>query len=144
MVVRFSSFGENPAIFGETWQGTIPRGLNRFDEFMYLESLKKCVDIPRKTWYRAYLQTQHWRDTRKERLKLDGGICVNCGKKKRKLEVHHKQYRFWKEDVRNDLISLCRKCHEFVKGPEYKERKKRFIVDASKPLFMCSDDGEES
>lgn len=63
--------------------------------------------------YTEYLKTEWWQKVRLERLKIDGYKCVNCGAEKN-LQVHHTDYsRGWfHEDPRQDLITLCKKCHE--------------------------------
>jgi len=44
-------------------------------------------------------------------LRRDGWRCQSCGSVKQ-LEVHHQQYRSHAgEDVEDNLITLCRKCH---------------------------------
>ena len=44
-------------------------------------------------------------------LRRDGWRCQSCGSMKQ-LEVHHQQYRSHSgEDVEDNLITLCRKCH---------------------------------
>lgn len=60
--------------------------------------------------YDSYIHSSAWRDKADERLELDGHTCQVCGKEA--SDVHHLTYdRFGHEDM-NDLVSLCRKCHE--------------------------------
>jgi len=61
--------------------------------------------------YQRYLQSPEWQDKRLQVLQRDKYRCVDCGARKR-LEVHHTSYaRIFKEDL-DDLITLCRACHE--------------------------------
>lgn len=63
--------------------------------------------------YSEYMRSGAWRDKRKDRLDRDGHQCRHCGAAT-KLEVHHLTYeRFGKEQL-NDLITLCKSCHDGV------------------------------
>ena len=60
--------------------------------------------------YERYIRSAAWRRKANERLEMDGHKCQVCGKTA--TEVHHLTYdRFTCEDM-NDLVSLCRDCHE--------------------------------
>lgn len=61
-------------------------------------------------WYRnIYLKSEHWKNLRKEKKKVNP-VCEVCGAKK-KLDVHHKNYRNIYDVLLEDLETLCRKCH---------------------------------
>lgn len=70
--------------------------------------------------YMKYIkESKEWQDKRSERLKIDNYTCQRCGSK-RNLQVHHLTYaNFGHEDVHNDLITMCKNCHEDI------EREKR-------------------
>lgn len=54
-----------------------------------------------------------WNQKRKERLKIDRYTCYDCGAATN-LEVHHITYkRLYKEEM-EDLVSLCRSCHDAI------------------------------
>jgi hypothetical protein len=69
--------------------------------------------------YKDYLKTDIWYDLRKARLAIDNYTCQYCGSNllpdpsKRDIgHVHHLHYRsLQNENVRTDLVSLCRNCH---------------------------------
>lgn len=64
--------------------------------------------------YKAYLQSDHWQETRKKRIAVDNGKCAICGTPNH-LQVHHISYdRKGEENVDYDLITLCRDCHQSV------------------------------
>lgn len=66
--------------------------------------------------YEAYRLTPHWENLRQTVLCRDGRKCVKCGSRER-LQAHHKFYRPKFEDsIPDDLITLCRPCHEMVHG----------------------------
>jgi len=64
--------------------------------------------------YIDYLKSPEWQRKRTERLRMDGYKCAMCGFP-RALTVHHINYNnIYHEDVANDLITLCKKCHEKI------------------------------
>lgn len=63
--------------------------------------------------HKAYIQTKKWKCIRKEVLKRDGGKCVVCGSKS-KLEIHHITYENWKNENLDELVTLCKTCHNAV------------------------------
>ena len=61
-----------------------------------------------------YLQSAHWKETRKKRLEIDGYKCAVCGSTE-SLNVHHLSYkRIGDEDVESDLVTLCHPCHAML------------------------------
>jgi hypothetical protein len=60
----------------------------------------------------AYLKSDHWHIKRKARLKLDNYTCQSCLSSGVPLEVHHLHYRTYTAERPEDLVSLCRRCHE--------------------------------
>ena len=68
--------------------------------------------------YKLYLQTDHWRKTRKRKLLLNP-ICEFC-KKRKANQVHHLRYNddngktiLYKEHM-EDLMSVCSLCHSEI------------------------------
>lgn len=60
--------------------------------------------------YDRYIHSAAWREKADARLEKDKHICRVCGKAA--ADVHHLTYdRFGHEDM-DDLVSLCRNCHE--------------------------------
>lgn len=63
-----------------------------------------------------YYNSAAWAEKRNERLRIDHYRCANCGFT-RALEVHHINYeRVFHEDVRRDLVTLCKKCHSEIEA----------------------------
>lgn len=62
-----------------------------------------------------YYETPHWRLLSSQRREFDGHRCCQCSAF-RELNVHHWQYKLFAEDMRQDLMTLCRSCHEAVHG----------------------------
>jgi len=66
-----------------------------------------------------YLQTDVWREIRDKRLLKDSFRCRMCGSAIN-VVVHHIRYPLiWgTEDIDNDLITLCRICHNKIHAPK--------------------------
>lgn len=68
--------------------------------------------------YVDYLLSDHWQNVRKERLEIDGYQCQFCGCRgtaKNPLVVHHFTYHnLGREDVWNDLVTVCSSCHSGI------------------------------
>lgn len=67
------------------------------------------------------IKTPEWKATRRKVILRDNGCCVLCLKRKfvenRGLQVHHIYKRVERIDLAydmNNLVTLCRKCHEEV------------------------------
>jgi len=68
---------------------------------------------PEPEWssYQDYLDSDVWKAIRWEALARDHGRCRDCGVEAR--EVHHIEYpRVFGREALDDLISLCRACHQ--------------------------------
>lgn len=65
---------------------------------------------PRTMPYNEYLQTPHWKETRKAALERAGNRCQLCNNDQR-LHVHHRTYERLGEEHDTDLIVLCASCH---------------------------------
>lgn len=61
--------------------------------------------------YDSYLNSNLWKRLRAEVLRRDQGRCVACGEVAE--HVHHKKYPDrWGRELSNDLVSVCRRCHD--------------------------------
>lgn len=67
---------------------------------------------PKENYY-DFLQSDYWRYVRKLKLKQCGNKCQICGSKK-DLNIHHNTYAHHGQEHKHleDLVVLCRKCHE--------------------------------
>ena len=65
--------------------------------------------------YAEYMQSECWRLKRGQRLWIDKKKCRTCHSTE-KLEVHHANYNkpLGDENVEDDLITLCEKCHDAI------------------------------
>lgn len=60
--------------------------------------------------YEKYIHSKAWRSKADSRLDLDNHICQVCGNAA--TDVHHLTYDRFGHEKMEDLVSLCRKCHQ--------------------------------
>lgn len=64
-------------------------------------------------WYRTvYLNSEHWKTLRRTKL-AEKPACEMCGHKDH-LDVHHVNYRNLFDVTTQDLLTVCRRCHEQI------------------------------
>ena len=82
-------------------------------------------------FYTQYLQSPEWAAKKAERLQIDGGRCVMCGRSVdhvRTMNTHHITYcRLGDEDVYTDLVTVCGSCHKKLHG-YLARRKSRYVA----------------
>lgn len=62
----------------------------------------------------VYLHSSKWNSKRKQRLKLDNYTCQVCKASGIPLEVHHLHYRTLYKERLEDLVTVCRTCHQNI------------------------------
>lgn len=62
--------------------------------------------------YRAYFQTSQWKETIK-RIKKRDKRCQGCGWVAF-LDVHHKTYKHFRREFDDELVLVCRGCHDAI------------------------------
>jgi 5-methylcytosine-specific restriction endonuclease McrA len=62
--------------------------------------------------YAERRQTKEWAILKKQVHRRDGYRCRLCGRDDVELHVHHRTYESYAEERLEDLITLCRTCHE--------------------------------
>lgn len=60
--------------------------------------------------YERYIHSAAWKKLAAQRLEMDKHICPVCGGEA--TDVHHLTYEHFGNEPMDDLISICRKCHE--------------------------------
>lgn len=70
----------------------------------------KIIEL-KKLDYCDYLETEHWKNTRKRKLYSVKFKCQICNSKS-KLNVHHRTYESLGDEKMYDLTVLCRNCHK--------------------------------
>ena len=80
--------------------------------------------------YKEQLNDERWIKLKDKRLEIDGFRCVQCGERIN-LNVHHINYikgkKAWEYKI-NDLITLCRYCHETYHIKEKKYKAKNVVM----------------
>lgn len=61
--------------------------------------------------YGEYLRTKEWKKLRADVLRRDRGRCAYCGRK-RATQIHHLTYKHIFHESLEDLVAVCRECHE--------------------------------
>lgn len=62
--------------------------------------------------YQEFLETDFWKEISEKCKERDGNKCTRCPSRSR-LEAHHVRYpEDWYETTLDDLVTLCRECHE--------------------------------
>jgi len=77
--------------------------------------------IPKKRFskkYKAYLESPEWFAKREEILKRDNYECRECGSPNL-LQVHHLNYNNLFDEKPEDLMTLCKPCHEKIHGRKF-------------------------
>jgi 5-methylcytosine-specific restriction endonuclease McrA len=62
--------------------------------------------------YAEYLETPEWHYRRRQVVKAAERKCQYCGIPTHDLNVHHRTYERLGNEDPDDLIALCRDCHE--------------------------------
>lgn len=78
--------------------------------------------------YQRYIRSGRWARTRKRYYKWHGRHCHRCGKRRCRLELHHKTYERLGRERMSDLIALCEDCHHAAHARRYKRNYGRFGV----------------
>jgi 5-methylcytosine-specific restriction endonuclease McrA len=73
--------------------------------------LDGTVETQAQRRYRIYMHSPQWDFKRRMALARDGYACKECGSTRR-LEVHHLTYIHFGNEKLDEIISLCRVCHE--------------------------------
>lgn len=67
--------------------------------------------------YKAYISSPEWQLKRKEAIAYHGEACKSCHKvpRNKSVDIHHLSYtNFTNENVKTELVPLCRTCHTAV------------------------------
>ncbi|MCK4623146.1 MAG: HNH endonuclease [Desulfuromonadales bacterium] len=80
----------------------------------YTDEYEEFINSLRKMPYKNYLRTKHWRHFRSEEIKFFQNKCQMCSsiEKEYSLHLHHNSYKNRGRETFNDVILLCKKCHQ--------------------------------
>jgi 5-methylcytosine-specific restriction endonuclease McrA len=68
--------------------------------------------------YEEYLDTEHWKHFRTEALRAAQYKCAVCAATGTELNVHHNNYSNRGRETFNDVVALCKVCHERFHAPD--------------------------
>ena len=78
--------------------------------FVRLQEIRRLAALP----YPEYLQTDWWKGRRDKALHRARERCELCHGTAHPLEVHHTTYERRGRENPDDLVVLCRRCHQHV------------------------------
>lgn len=87
-----------------------------YDKKFYEKFCREENQRKKKEWwalYNEYLTTPEWHDLRIKIINRDKNLCQECFSKKAN-EVHHLHYRNVFKEKLEDLISVCKDCHNKI------------------------------
>jgi hypothetical protein len=108
---------------------TMIRNNECYDDLWFMKNLPRVAPLPgfpdlaaipkqffpksqsHKEKYHEYLLSEKWSNLRKKKIKEAGGRCQLCNKSGL-LNIHHRTYDNVFNERLEDLIALCKKCHE--------------------------------
>lgn len=61
--------------------------------------------------YQRYLLSSRWKTFRASIIIARGYACENCGSMKGPIDAHHKTYVRLGNELPDDIVLLCRPCH---------------------------------
>ena len=67
------------------------------------------------SYYYAYLQSLQWKSIRLDYMRRVGWLCEHCRVRKSEI-VHHLIYDRLGREQPEDLMALCRECHDRMHG----------------------------
>jgi len=63
-----------------------------------------------------YMEQPEWQQRRRQALARAGYRCQTCGRSGTTLDVHHNSYQNYGNESLQDLVVLCRSCHQKFHG----------------------------
>ena len=105
------------------WLGQTRQDQRTGREGRWSESGEDPDDL-REMPYWSYLRTRHWKIVRKRALAAAEHRCFYCGAT-HPLDVHHLTYKRLGCELDEDLIVLCRECHDIEHQTEAEQEAQR-------------------
>jgi len=77
-------------------------------------TLKRATKKEKKEKYKSYIVSMKWKIFKRGIVKTRGNVCERCGTKTNKLDLHHKTYARLFNELPQDVMLLCRDCHNEI------------------------------
>ena len=129
--IDISSFLEQSSLSDDKiWMDSLkgcPIAFNILEKTNNIQSLKKDCNSFKKIFFpwKPYFSSNHWKNIVSRRREIDSNrcrICGTAGSYNNPMNVHHLTYaRFGCEDI-NDLICLCKECHQKLHNKRKEEK----------------------
>jgi hypothetical protein len=103
-------YNGNYDIFLHTHPKIITYGEILLEEEFLVINLNATIKYPKK-YYDLYLATDKWRGFKNSIISKRGFNCELCSSKKN-IQVHHLTYERLGNEMPEDVMILCKKCHE--------------------------------
>ena|SRR5215471_5608984 len=99
-------------------------------------------DKQRREKYQEYLESDRWKEKRRDVFASQGRFCAKCGETQEQLHIHHLTYeRFGNERI-EDLQVLCKSCHlkhhKIQRQPQRLSKKIVFKKKKKKKVYKYS------
>jgi 5-methylcytosine-specific restriction endonuclease McrA len=73
-----------------------------------------------RAWYRnVYLPSEHWQQPSADFRRFKNFTCEKCGG--RGWDVHHRTYKNLGHESADELMLLCRPCHDRIHEPSMRQ-----------------------
>lgn len=109
--------------------------------------MQRDQTMKRPAEYEIFIKSAQWRNICATMIKLANSKCERCGNSPARLEVHHLNYeRFGGRERRNDLLVVCKTCHEqveIIRQQELKKKAQKALHDARFRGYIIKLHGEE-
>lgn len=106
-----------------------------------MKKLYICVDTGETANnYANYLCTTHWKRFKDKYILEHGRICQICGCAQDGLELHHISYKNVGHESPNDVILLCKSCHDI----KHKELSGKLGYVAQNSPILCLPKGRQT
>lgn len=105
--------------------------------------IQKMENETEKIDHQEYINSPKWKAKRQMVLERDNFRCRKCGTGKN-LDVHHITYEHIGNEPLDDLVTLCRNCHENVHKYDFENKKLESNAEAVSSDFLYGIDYELS
>ena len=85
--------------------------------------------------YQKYLRSPRWKRIQFAVRFIQRGRCVVCGRPADPMIVHHRDYSRLGAELPEDVIGLCRRCHQVFHHVWHSSQQRQDIATGQAELF---------